>query len=85
MATDLIKSDLSIKANQPKEKPYRLNDGKGLVLLINPDGSKYWRLNYTFRNKRKTISIGTYCNGQQKPDTFLRPFPITTRSNCNGD
>ncbi|WP_305908492.1 tyrosine-type recombinase/integrase [Methylomarinum sp. Ch1-1] len=60
MARDLIKSDLTIKASQPKDKPYRLNDGKGLVLLINPNGSKYWRLNYAFFGKRKTLSLGTY-------------------------
>ena len=60
MARDLIKSDQTIKACKPEIKPYRLNDGKGLVLLINPDGSKYWRLNYTFQDKRKTISLGTY-------------------------
>ena len=60
MARDLIKSDLTIKASQPKTKPYRLNDGNGLILLINPNGSKYWRLNYSFYSKRKTISLGTY-------------------------
>ena len=42
MATDLIKSDLTTKALQPQDKPYRLNDGKGLFVLINPNGSKYF-------------------------------------------
>ncbi len=49
-----------IKASQPQDKPYRLNDGKGLALLINPNGTKYWRLNYAFHGKRKTISLGVY-------------------------
>lgn len=60
MARDLIKSDLTVKALQPQDKPYRLNDGKGLFILINPNGSKYWRLNYTYQKKRKTISLGVY-------------------------
>ncbi len=30
MALDLIKSDLTIKVSQPKDKSYRLNDGKRL-------------------------------------------------------
>jgi len=60
MARDLIKSDLTIKALQPQEKAYRLNDGKGLFLLINPNGSKYWRLNYSFQGKRKKLSLGVY-------------------------
>ncbi len=60
MARDLIKSDLSIKACLPQEKPYRLNDGKGLFILINPNGSKYWRLNYSFHGSRKKLSLGVY-------------------------
>ncbi len=60
MARDLIKSDLTVKALQPQEKPYRLNDGKGLFVLINPNGSKYWRLNYSLHGKRHLISLGVY-------------------------
>ena len=70
MARDLIKSDLIIKASQPQDKPYRLNDGKGLILLINPNGTKYWRLNYSFQGKRKTISLGVY------PDVSLKQARI---------
>lgn len=66
MARDLIKSDLTVKHCKPQEKSYRLNDGKGLFVLINPDGSKYWRLNYTFHGKRKKISLGVY------PDISLK-------------
>lgn len=62
MARDLIKSDLTLKACRPQDKPYRINDGKGLFLLVNPNGSKYWRLNYTFQGKRNLISLGTYPN-----------------------
>ncbi|NOQ76823.1 MAG: DUF4102 domain-containing protein [Methylococcaceae bacterium] len=60
MARDLIKSDLTIKAIKPEDKPYRLNDGKGLFVLINPNGSKYWRLNYSLHSKRHLISLGVY-------------------------
>jgi len=60
MARDLIKSDLTIKALQAKDKAYRVNDGNGLVLLINPNGTKYWRLNYAFQGARKQLSLGVY-------------------------
>jgi len=60
MARDLIKSDLTIKALQPEDKPYRLNDGKGLFILVNPNGAKYWRLNYSLHRKRHLISLGVY-------------------------
>lgn len=60
MAKELIKSDATIKASKPKTAPYRLFDGDGLYLLIQPDGKKWWRLDYTFAGKRKTVSLGVY-------------------------
>jgi len=41
-------------------KPTRLNDGNGLYLIINPDGSKWWRFDFKFDGKRKTLSMGDY-------------------------
>ncbi len=40
-------------------KPRKLTDGGGLYLLINQTG-KYWRYNYRFHDKFKTLSIGVY-------------------------
>lgn len=34
-------------------------DGGGMYLLVNA-GGKYWRLNYRFDGKRKTLALGTY-------------------------
>ena len=48
------------KNAKPTEKPYKLSDGKGLHLLIMPNGSKYWRLKYRFLGKEKQLSIGVY-------------------------
>jgi len=31
-----------IQAAKPKEKPYKIFDGRGLYVLINPNGTKYW-------------------------------------------
>ncbi|SFE41147.1 integrase arm-type DNA-binding domain-containing protein [Nitrosomonas sp. Nm166] len=53
-------NDPIIKAAKPKDKPYKLSDGDGLVLLINPNGSKWWRYRYRFNGKEKMLSIGTY-------------------------
>lgn len=53
-------NDQKIKRAKPQEKPYKLTDGKGLYLLIKPNGSKYWRLDYAIDGKRQTLSIGTY-------------------------
>lgn len=44
----------------PTGRPYRMADGGALYLLVNPDGSKWWRLDYRFAGTRKTLSMGTY-------------------------
>ena len=54
-------TDKEIKAAKPSsDKAYKLTDSKGLYLLIHPNGSKYWRYDYKFDNKRKTLSLGIY-------------------------
>ena len=40
-------------------KPYKLADEKGLYLLVNRAG-KYWRFDYRFGGKRKTLAVGVY-------------------------
>jgi hypothetical protein len=42
-------TDTGIRQAKPKEKAYKLSDGKGLFLLIQPDGKKYWLSAYTLR------------------------------------
>lgn len=49
-----------VKQAKPEDKAIKLTDGGGMYLLINPNGSKYWRYNYRFAGKRKTLAIGTY-------------------------
>jgi hypothetical protein len=34
-------------------------DGGGLYIHVKPQG-KYWRLDYRYLNKRKTMALGTY-------------------------
>ncbi|MCK1744479.1 integrase arm-type DNA-binding domain-containing protein [Bradyrhizobium sp. 139] len=45
---------------KPKSKPYKLSDGEGLHLLIQPNGSKWWRFRYQFSGKEKMLSLGTF-------------------------
>ena len=49
-----------IKSTKPRDKKYKLSDGRGLSLLILPNGSKLWRLKYRFQGKEKEYAIGTY-------------------------
>ncbi|MEW8383989.1 MAG: Arm DNA-binding domain-containing protein, partial [Candidatus Thiodiazotropha taylori] len=41
-------TDTAVRNTKPKDKSHKLFDGGGLFLLINPNGSKYWRLKYRF-------------------------------------
>jgi integrase len=56
---------LDVKQAKPTDKPRKLADGGGLYLLVNPNGSKWWRWAYRFGGKEKTLSMGIY------PETSL--------------
>ena len=53
-------TDTAIKKAKPEAKAYKLADGGGMYLLLNPTGSKYWRLDYRYDGKRKTVALGVY-------------------------
>lgn len=53
-------TDTLIRNTKPGKKTIRLTDGKGLVLLINPDGSRAWRFRYRFEGKATMLSLGSY-------------------------
>ncbi len=49
-----------VDAAKAKDKPYKLADGGGLYLLVNTNGSKYWRLKYRVGGKEKLLAVGVY-------------------------
>ncbi len=53
-------SNTKLKQAKPKEKDYKLYDGKGLYILVTAKGRKYWRFDFTYRGKRKTMGFGVY-------------------------
>jgi integrase len=59
-------SDTTIRNAKPTDKPQKFADGGGLYLLLNPNGSRWWRLKYRAGGKEKLLSLGTY------PDTGLK-------------
>lgn len=59
-------SDTAIRNAKPADKPQKLADGGNLYLLLNPNGSRWWRLKYRAGGKEKLLSLGTY------PDTGLK-------------
>lgn len=53
-------SDIAIRKAKPASKPLKLTDAGGLYLLLQPNGSRWWRLDYRHAGKRKTLSMGVY-------------------------
>ncbi|TDS92760.1 integrase [Rahnella sp. BIGb0236] len=53
-------SDVKVRTAKPEAKAYKLTDGDGMVLLVHPNGSKYWRLRYRFDGKEKMLALGIY-------------------------
>jgi len=53
-------SDLACKNLKPAAKAYKKADEKSLYLLVKPNGSKLWRMDYVFEKKRKTLAFGAY-------------------------
>ncbi|AVI92645.1 integrase [Klebsiella pneumoniae] len=49
-----------IDTQKPRDKAFKLSDGGGLYLLVNPNGSRYWRLKYRFAGKEKLLAVGVY-------------------------
>ena len=49
-----------IRKAEIREKQYKIYDGDGMFLLIHPNGSKYWRMKYTFDGKSKLASFGVW-------------------------
>ncbi|RQW27260.1 DUF4102 domain-containing protein [Rhodobacteraceae bacterium CH30] len=57
-------TDTQCRTAKPKDKPYKLTDGKGLYLEVKPSGVKTWRYRFELREgeaiKESTFAIGEY-------------------------
>lgn len=53
-------TEFSVRKAKAREKAYKLSDGGGLFLHVQPNGSKLWRLKYRFDGKEKLLSFGAY-------------------------
>jgi integrase len=53
-------TDIRIRTARPRAQAYKLSDGGGMYLLVTPTGAGYWRLDYRFAGKRRTLALGVY-------------------------
>src|SRR5262245_4647939 len=55
MLTDSVCRNL-----KPQEKPFKKSDSGGLRLVVQPGGSKLWRMAYRFGGRQKELAFGAY-------------------------
>ena len=53
-------TDTAIRNAKPKDKPYKVADSQGLYLLVNPKGSKLWRIKYRLNGVERKLALGAY-------------------------
>lgn len=53
-------TDIQVRSAKPTDRPRKMFDERGLYLHVMPNGGRYWRFNYQFNGKHKTLALGTY-------------------------
>ena len=51
-------TDKEIQALKPADKRYKVTDGDGLYLLVNPAGGKYWYMKYSLGGRPQEVVFG---------------------------
>jgi hypothetical protein len=59
-------SDTKVRASKSRDPPYKLSDGKGLYLVVNPSGGRLWRFRYRYAGVERLLAMGKH------PDTSLQ-------------
>lgn len=49
-----------IQNAKPADKPFKMSDAGGLYLIVQPNGSKLWRMKYRFLGTERSLSFGVY-------------------------
>ncbi len=53
-------NDTILRNLKAKDKPYKKTDANGLYVYVSVKGSRVFRIDYTFEDKRKTLTLGEY-------------------------
>lgn len=53
-------TDIACRNAKARNALYKLSDGGGLQLWVQPNGAKLWRLAYRFGGKQKLLAFGAY-------------------------
>lgn len=53
-------TETQVRNAKPFDRPRKISDSRGLYLQLMPNGGRYWRFDYVFNDKRKTLALGVY-------------------------
>ena len=53
-------TDTSVRQARPGPSTFKLSDARGLFLLVQANGARYWRLKYRYARKEKMLALGVY-------------------------
>ena len=53
-------TDIAMRQAKARDRAYKLADGSGLCLLVQLNGSKWWRYRYRFWGREKMLAVGVY-------------------------
>lgn len=53
-------TDTAVRNAKGAERQFKIADGGGLYVLVQPNGTRLWRMDYRFNGKRLTLAIGRY-------------------------
>lgn len=53
-------TDVAIRKAKPRQAAYKIADGGGLHLVVQPNGAKLWRVAYRFAGKQRTLALDSY-------------------------
>jgi integrase len=53
-------TETQVRNAKPSDRPRKLFDNRGLYLQVMPSGGRYWRFDFAFNDKRKTLALGVY-------------------------
>lgn len=53
-------TEVAVRKAEPRERPYKMADEKGLFLYVAPTGLKSWRMKFRLHDKEKLLTFGPY-------------------------
>lgn len=65
-------TDSQCRTAKPQAKPYKLHDEKGLHLLVQPTGTRSWKLKYRSNGREQKLTLGPYPEIRLKQARALR-------------